>query len=102
MKNYESLVDALTDIKTRGYNEDFNLEPACLYCGSLGLRFYPEEFSVDEVYRFEEDSNPEDNSVLYVISSSAGVKGSLIDGYGVYADSMSFDMAQKLRIHHTW
>ena len=102
MKNYVSLVDALNDLKKRGYEADFETEPACIYCGALDLRLYPEEFSVDEVHRFEEDSNPDDNSVLYAISSYAGTKGTLVDGYGVYASNMSFEMARKLQVHHTW
>lgn len=98
MKNYQSLVDALTDLKNRGYEADFEIEPNCLYCGDLDLRLQPEEFSVNEVYRFEEDSSPDDSSILYAISSSAGVKGTLVDAYGVYAENMSFEMAQKLRM----
>jgi hypothetical protein len=99
MKTYESLVDALADLKKRGYDADFETQTICLYCGDLDLRLNPEEFSVDEVYRFEEDSNPADNAVLYAISSSTGVKGTLVDGYGAYSDSLSFEMATKLQQH---
>jgi len=95
MKNYESLVDALDDLKKRGYEADFETQSNSLYCSEL------EEFNVDEVYRFEEASSPEDNSVLYAISSSAGVKGSLVDGYGAYSDNLSFEMAKKLQAHYT-
>jgi hypothetical protein len=99
MKDYQSLVDALYDLKSRGYEADFEIQPNCLYCGELDLRVQPEEFMVDEIHRFEENSSPDDNSVLYAISSSAGVKGTLVDAYGVYAENMSFEMAQKLRMH---
>lgn len=99
MKNYESLVDALDDLKKRGYEADFATEATCLYCGDLDLRLNPEEFKVDEVYRFEGNSNPDDNTVLYAISSSTGVKGTLVDGYGVYSESLSFEMARKLQDH---
>src|SRR5688572_8584435 len=102
MKDYESLVDALDGLRKKGYEADFSTESVCLYCGALDIRLYPEEFSVNEVYRFEEDSNPEDNSVLYAISSSSGTKGTLVDGYGVYASNMSFEMARKLRVHYAW
>lgn len=97
MKNYLSLVDALEDLRMRGYVSDFEAETACLYCGDLDLRLYPEQFRVDEVYRFEGDSNPDDNAVLYAITASNGVKGTLVDGYGVYSDNLSFEMAKKLR-----
>jgi hypothetical protein len=99
MKNYESLVDALDDLKQRGYEADFATDTVCLYCGDLDLRLNPEEFNVDEVYRFEGDSSPDDNAVLYAISSSTGVKGTLVDGYGAYSENLSFEMAKKLQDH---
>lgn len=97
MKDYNSLVDALDDLRKRGYQADFATETVCLYCGDLDMRLNPEEFNIDEVYRFEEDSNPDDNSILYAISSSTGVKGTLVDSYGVYSENLSFEMAKKLR-----
>ena len=101
MKNYESLVDALADLKNRGYEEDFETASFCLYCSDLDIRLNPEEFHVDEVYRFEGDSNPDDNAVLYAITSHTGVKGTLVDGYGVYAENLSFEMGQKLNDRNT-
>lgn len=97
MKNYDFLVDALSDLKSRGYESDFATEHFCLYCGDLDMRLDPEEFHVDEVYRFEDNSSPDDSSVLYAISSPLGVKGTLVDGYGAYSEHMDFNMAQKLR-----
>ena len=102
MKNYESLIDALDDLRKRGYEADFATQTVCLYCGDLDIRLDPEDFHVDEVYRFEENSNPDDNSVLYAISSSTGVKGTLVDGYGAYNDNLNFEMAKKLQSHPQW
>ncbi len=97
MKNYESLVDALDDLKTRGYEADFATDTVCLYCGDLDLRLHPEDFKVDEVYRFDGESTPDDNSILFAISSLSGLKGTLVDSYGVYSEHLSFDMAKKLK-----
>jgi hypothetical protein len=99
MKSYDSLVDALNDLRNRGYESDFTTQSVCLYCGDLDLRLNPEEFNVDEVYRFEGDSNPSDSSIVYAISSSTGLKGTLVDAYGAYADSLNFEMAKKLSQH---
>ena len=103
MRTYESLMDALTDLKDRGYSFDFKKEFSSLYCQELNLWIEPEKFNVDEYYRFEEDSDPDDNSIIYAISSIHGVRGVLIDAYGVYAESVSFDMARRLNIqpNHT-
>jgi hypothetical protein len=100
MKNYVSLADALDDLRKRGYEADFATETVCLYCGDLDIRLDPEDFHIDEVYRFEGDSNPDDNSTLYAISSSTGVKGTLVDTYRAYSDSLRFEMAKKLQALH--
>lgn len=84
MKNYNSFGDALEDLRKRGYEADFATETTCLYCGDLDLRLNHEEFNVDEVYRFEENTNPDNNLVLFAISSSTGVKGTLVDRDGAY------------------
>lgn len=97
MKVYSNVVEALGDLKLRGYSTDFNLKPDCLECPSMQLQLHPEEFEVHEVYRFEGASNPDDNSVLYAIESNQGLKGVLIDAYGVYAEALSLEMATKLK-----
>lgn len=99
MNNYQSLVDALDDLRKRDYVADFATDTVCLYCGDLDIRLNPEEFNVDEVYRFEGDSNPDDSSVLYAITSTTGVKGTLVDSYGVYSENLSFEMAKKLKTY---
>ena len=99
MKSYESITDALNDLRKRGYEADFETQTICLYCGDLDIRLDPEDFHVDEVYRFQGDSNPDDNAIIYAISSSTGVKGIIIDGYGASSEHISFEIAKKLRNH---
>jgi hypothetical protein len=99
MKNYDPLVDALDDLRKRGYDADFETPSFCLYCGDLDLRLNEEEFHVDEVYRVEADSNPDENAVVYAFSSSTGVKGTIVDGHGVSSDDISPDMAKKMQNH---
>ena len=97
MKDYNNLIDALQDLKARGYTNDFNLKPHCLECITLDLQLHPEDFEVKEMYRFEGDSSPDDNSVLYAIESKNGVKGVLVDAYGTYAEALSPEMAFKMK-----
>ena len=99
MKNYESIADALDDLRKRGYEADFETQSPCLYCSDLDLRLIEEEFQIDEVYRFEEDSSPGSNAVVYAISSSAGIKGTIVDGLGASSSSTSLEMATKLQYH---
>src|SRR4030095_176540 len=101
MKSYESVVDALNDLRNKGYEADFSTSTDCLYCGDLDIRLNPEEFHVDEIYRFDSDSTPANNCVIYAITSSTGVKGTLVDSYGSYAETLSFEMIKKIQQDHT-
>ena len=99
MREYQTLTDATRDLKKRGYTEDLNLQGTCVECPSYMLHFSPEDFAIDEYYRFEGMSNPSDNSIVYAISSKSGLKGVLVDAYGVYAENLSNAMIEKLRIN---
>ena len=89
MKNYQSPLDALYDLKERGYKENFESQPFCLYCGDLDLRLDPEDFHVDEIYHFK-DSTGEEGPAIYAISSVTGVKGIVMDTNGVNAGSAGY------------
>ncbi len=100
--HYNTLVEAVNDLQRRGYTKDFNIHNNCIRCKEehKEIELHPEDFVVEEVYRFEGDSNPDDNSVIYAISSPKGHKGLIVDAYGVYADSLSKEMIEKLRVKY--
>lgn len=97
--SYDTLVEAIQDLKKRGYTEDFNIQSDCLLCASRSIKVSPEDFEIEEVYRFEGSTNPSDSSVLYAIASEKfGLKGVLIDAYGAYANPLNADMIRKLSL----
>jgi len=53
---------------------------------------------VDEFYRFEGMSSTDDNSIVFAITSDKGLKGVLVDAYGVYASNRNDAMIKKLSI----
>lgn len=97
MENYDTLSQALHSLQKRGYTYDFNLKHEHIECNALKLKLHPEDFKVDECYRFEGMSSTDDNSVLYAIHSIKGIKGTLVDAYGVYAENISDAMRIKLK-----
>ncbi len=101
MHAYDTLSQALNDLQNRGFHHDFNLLENCIECKSKQNLYDPVQFNVLEVYRFEGMTNPGDNSVLYAIETEDGVKGTLVDAYGVYADSISPNLIAKLNILHS-
>jgi hypothetical protein len=93
----DTLSQKMAELKTLGYTNDLNLCSEHIECNALKLKLHPEDFDVDEVHRFEGMSSTDDNSILYAISSKKGVKGLLVDAYGVYAENISEAMRKKLR-----
>ena len=87
MENYKSLADAISDLRKRGYQTDFSAETFGLYCGDLDMRLDPEEFKVDEEYRFGGDAMHEEDTVVVAITSFNGIKGILVDSYKSYSEN---------------
>ena len=101
MKSYDTLSEAITDLKARGFNMDFNLRETQIECTTTGRKLSPNEFEITEVYRFEGDTDPGDEMVLYVIESRDGLKGTLMNAYGAYSNTMSNELIGKLTVHHS-
>ncbi|RZL02581.1 MAG: phosphoribosylpyrophosphate synthetase, partial [Pedobacter sp.] len=98
MNTLSTVSGTLNTLKEEGYVLDFNLKADCVECNSDDLQLHPAEFIIDKVYRFEGASNPDDSAIVYAISAVSGSKGTLVDAYGVYADSLTTEMVEKLKI----
>lgn len=98
---YDTVFEALNDLATKGYTEDFTLlqEKNCLYCQGREHSLQADEFSIDEIHRFEGQTDPADEMIIYAISSQKhGIKGTLTNAFGVYADSKSSELIEKLKV----
>jgi len=94
MVAYDTVSQAVDDLKQRGYTLDFNLKGSCLECGEQN--FNPKDFEITEFHRFEGNSDPGDEAVVYAIESHNGLKGILVNAFGVYSEPLSDDMIKKL------
>ena len=84
----KGLVSCVNKMKEEGYKEDFQVTKEGLSTYSNTEKFYgPDQIKIDNFYRFEVTSDPGDSTILYVITTDDGTKGTLTDGYGAYADS---------------
>lgn len=96
--SYNTLSEALNDLAKRGYVHDFNVQCDAIECKELRLLLKPEDFEIVEFYRFEGISDPGDEETVYAIESSGGVKGVMVNAFGIYSDNVSDEILQKLRI----
>lgn len=96
--NYATVVEAINALRKEGYNLDFNLEENCIVCANG--KFEADDFEIMKVYRYEGDSDPADEAVVYAIQSNKGDKGILVTAYGAYEDSnMNRYLLKKLSMH---
>ena len=100
MKSYDTVTEAVNGLKARGYNIDFNIAFDKLICSDNNIGLQPDEFEIVEVHRFEGDSNPDDEDVVYAVESKQGnIKGIITSAFGLYADPVSNKIIQKLSMH---
>ena len=101
MKNLSACVD---NIKAEGFKEDFQVRPKGLRTFEHGKSYKPDQVRIVSFYRFEGESDPGDNAILYVIETDDGLKGTLVDGYGAYTDAdvsefiVNVDRIQKVKV----
>ncbi len=93
---YDTVSEAVKGLKSRGFTEDFNLKENCIICNTQKFNHW--EFEITEFYRFEGDSDPGDEAVVYGIESHNGLKGVLVNSYGYQSETISNEIAKKLRI----
>ena len=82
----KTLVDLHNKMMDDGYKEDFIMVDDQLKCVSSEKLYSPNEVTIINFFRFEGQSDPDDSSIMYVIETNDGKKGTVIDAYGAYAD----------------
>jgi len=99
MKDYSSLLEAISGLKKEGYVEDLNLQKDFIEHTKGNFKIFHDEFMIDKYFRFDENSDPDNQSIIYAISSEKHhLKGILVNAYGLYAESMANEMLDKLRV----
>jgi len=99
-ESYGTLSETIRCLKKDGYTLDFNVQQERIVCHQTYTVLSPEDFEIDKVFRFEGASNPDDQSVLYAISSSKfDMKGVLVNGYGISTDAATDEIIARLKTH---
>jgi len=100
MKTYDTLSEAVNDLQKSGFNINFSVNNNGIESSHLDLKLHPDQFEIVEVHRFEGETDPGDENILYAIESRDGLKGLLVNAYGMYADGATDDLIEKLKIKH--
>lgn len=95
----QSLCEAIKILEMKGYRENLiccfdHLKSQC-----RKISIMPAEIDVKDIYRFENASDPDDQSILYAISiPSKNIKGLYIESYGLYHEDQSDTLRKALRL----
>src|SRR2546425_209038 len=81
-----TLAGVMDDLTRRGYTEQFMVADGGLRAVGSGKRFPADQTMISEYHRFEGVSDPDDMSIIYAIETRSGIRGTLVDAFGVYAD----------------
>ncbi|MEP5253811.1 hypothetical protein [Winogradskyella rapida] len=84
---YAKHEDNYLDIyQSKGYTSGFHFKEGNLIGNESSETYQPEDLHIVAEHRYEGMSNPSDMSILYVVETNKGEKGTMLLGYGPNAD----------------
>lgn len=75
----------------QGYTANFQVIGLFMHQVDTGLSYSPDQVHIVDYFRFEGQSDPDDNAILYIIETNDGSKGTIADAYGIYANQQIGD-----------
>ena len=81
-----TLAATMDELTRRGFTEHFIPANGMLRAANSGKLVRAEEVIVAEYHRYEGVSDPGDMAILYALETLSGLRGTLADAFGVYAD----------------
>lgn len=95
-----SLADSIHHLYGQGYVENLIPRFDHFECRSGTIKLKPDDIVIDRLVRFENTSDPDDQSILYAVSApQLGLKGLYVEGYGPAQDELSHEMIERLKEH---
>ncbi|MCD6065818.1 MAG: hypothetical protein K0S33_644 [Bacteroidetes bacterium] len=80
--NMTTMVGCMNKLHADGYTENFVAKEKGLEAPTNQKVYGPTEVKIANFYRFEGESDPADNAIVYAIETNDGIKGMLVDSYG--------------------
>ena len=83
---YLTVAAAVDDLTRRGFTEDFHVVDGKLRATGTGETVTSEDLVIREYHRFEGISDPDDMAIVYGLEATNGLRGTVVDAFGVYSD----------------
>ena len=92
----ETVSEALGRLNRAGYVDAFGAEKGGLKSRTQGTVRPPESFHVDEIVRWEGESDPGDESAVFALTSPDGTKGTYTVAFGPLMDPLDAVIVKRL------
>jgi hypothetical protein len=93
----ETVSEVLRRLTAAGYTDDYRADAQGLRSRSSGTVHPPDRFVIDEIVRFEGDSDPSDESAVFALTSETdGTRGTYTVAYGPIMDALDADIVRLL------
>jgi hypothetical protein len=89
--HYATVSEALEELNEKGFTHDFNLQDE-------NIKKNPHNYEIAHVYRYEGDTDPSEEAVVYGIVSNSGEKGVYVAGFSANSESEAATVLAKLCI----
>ena len=84
----QTMTAALEALENRGFTANLTVVGNRLRVVGTLASFQATDLVIREHLRFEGVSDPDDMAIVYAIEANDGVRGTLVDAYGVYSDPL--------------
>ena len=81
----------MEQLNKKGFIHDFNLQDET-------IQKNPHNYEIEHVYRYEGDSDPDEEAVVYGITSNSGERGVYVAGFSANSESEAATVLSKLCI----
>ena len=94
----ETVTEAIERLRAQGFVASFSaVDGGRLRCAECGMEIDPASVHIDEIVRFEGESDPGDETILYALSGPCGHAGLYSAPYG--PDATPEDIAVTAILH---
>jgi len=91
------LMTSMEELARQGFTDHFAAVTGGLRALTHRMIVPPKDVVIDEYRRFEGVSDPDDMAILYAVEAG-GVRGTLVDAFGVYADPVLAEVLSHIAI----
>lgn len=89
--HYATVSEALKELNKKGFIHDFNLQDE-------NIKNNPHHYEIEHIYRYDGDTDPDEEAVVYGITSKTGERGVYVAGFSANSVSEAATVLAKLCI----